>query len=392
MVSLTHTKEKAEDRHPRLNISMMGKIFKITTIILACILLVVILALVFFAVYNGYSARYMVSRIFPGTVENIYKPYEIVEVKTAAGAMTAGCDGFVYILDDKNITAYDSKGNEKYSSILDYEDAAISAGADRALIYDRPSGAYIIFKDGEILYDDTIGKTILGAVMQRNGHVVFILKGTDGFLGSALLLNDKNQIIGTYNYSDRFPVSGCITGDSGNFAVAGIYSNDTGKTGIDIFESYEEVPIAGLNRDKLLPLVMEAGKGTFIAAGSENALILDSGGIELASHEFNEIIRITSSAKYSWVADRKTGTDRITCISRSGSNEWVYSTGMATEGICSGERHLFYWAGINAGCIDEKGKPVDMQSGFDQIMGIVDIGNGKIAIITGGSLVFYEYR
>ncbi len=371
---------------------MTGKRFKITIIVLLSILFTVLLSLVLFAAVNGYSARYMISKIFPGTVENAYKPYKVLETQTAANAVIAGCDGYVYILDDKNLTVYNDRGVESFSEILDYEEAVMSGGDKRILVYDRPSGEYIVFEEGEKLYEDSLGKTILGANMQENGYALFILKGRDGFLGSAAVLNDKNEIIATYNYSDRFPVSGCSLEGSEKFMVAGIYSNNTDRTGIDIFEAYNEVPIAGLNRDNLLPLVISIGRNTFIAAGTTDAFVFSSAGSEIRAYEFNEIIRITASDNNCFIADRRTGADRIICISKNGEQKWSYPTGLTMEGMVSGDRHLFYWSGINAACIDDKGKTVELQSGFDQVVGIADIGNGKAVVVTAGKLVFYEYH
>lgn len=370
----------------------MGKSFKITILILGGIFVAILMALVFFAVSNGYSSRYMISKIFPGTVENIYKPYKIIDESTSPSASVAGCDGFVYILDDKNLTIYDEKGNEKSSEILDFEDAHISGGKKQVILYDSPSGEYIIFEEGEKAYSDSIERTILGARMQDNGYTVFILKGRDGFLGSASVLNESDEIIAQYNYADRFPVSGCAIGSTGKFAVAGIFESNTDTTGIDIFEEYNNVPIAGLNREYLLPLVMPMGDDAFIAAGTEKVLVFDSTGVENASYEYNEIIRVDSSSKGSLIADRKTGSDKLIYLDKSGNEKWNYSTGYMTDGISMGERHIFYWSGINASCLDEKGNQIDIQSGFDLVIGIVDIGKGKTVVITAGKLIFSEYH
>ncbi len=371
---------------------MTGKSFKITIIVLLSILFTVLLSLVLFAAVNGYSARYMTSKMFPGTVENIYKPYKIVDMQNSPDAAVAGCDGHIYILNDKNLTIYDEDGIEQFSGIMNYEEAFLSSGTEHVLIYDKATGDYIIFEDGKELYSDTIGRTILGAMMQDNGYVVFILKGKDGFLGSASILNDSNKIIATCNYSDRFPVSGCTAGDVGKFVVNGIYANDTNKIGIDIYELYNEVPIAGVNKDLLLPLVMSMGKDSFVAAGNKNAVIYDENGSERGFHEFTEVIRMAAADGSCWIADRRTGADRIVCLDKSGKEKWAYATGLLTNGMVAGERHIFYWSGMNAECLDDKGRPVDIQSGFDLVLGIVDMGSGKVAVLTTGRLIFYEYH
>ncbi len=370
----------------------MGKCFKITIFILGGIFVAILMALMFFAVSNGYSSRYMISKIFPGTVENIYKPYKIIDESTSTVASVAGCDGFVYILDDKNLTIYDEKGNEKSSEILDFEDAHISSGNKHVLVYDGPSGEYIIFEEGEKAYSDSIERSILGARMQDNGYTVFILKGRDGFLGSASVLNKSNEIIAQYNYADRFPVSGCAIGSTGEFAVSGIFEDNTDNTGIDIFEEYNNVPIAGFNREYLLPLIMPMGNDAFIAAGTEKVFVFSSTGSELSSYDYNEIIRVDSSVIGSFIADRKTGSDKIIYLDKTGNEKWTYTTGLMTDGITAGGRHIFYWSGITASCLDEKGNQIEIQSGFDLVIGIADIGNGKIVVVTAGNLIFNEYH
>ena len=63
-----------------------------------------------------------------------------------------------------------------------------------------------------------------------------------------------------------------------------------------------------------------------------------------------------------------------------------------TDCFITGERHIFYWSGINAVCLDEKGKQIEIQSGFDPVVGIADIGNGKVIVVTTGNLIFSEYH
>ena len=371
---------------------MTGKKFKITLIVLVSVLFAVILAIILFAAVNGYSSRYMISKLFPGTVENIYKPYKIVDTSYSTGAVVAGCEGYAYVLDDKNLTIYDDRGNEKSSEILAFEEAYISGGKKRVLIYDGPTGAYSIFEEGDQLFRGTVERTILGARMQNNGYVVFITKGRDGFLGGAEILDDSNEIIARYNYADRYPVSGCVIGNSGKFAVAGIYANDTNKTGIDIFEEYNQVPVAGINLEHMMPLVLPLGDKAYIAAGSKETTVFNSEGVELNSNGHNEIIMMDESAKGCLLTDRRTGTDKILFIGLNGQVKWSYSAGLPVDGITAGERHSYYWSGINAVCIDDKGKIIEMQGGFNQVTGIADIGNGKIVIATTGNLVFYEYH
>ena len=228
--------------------------------------------------------------------------------------------------------------------------------------------------------------------MQDNGYTVFILKGRDGFLGSASVLNESNEIIAQYNYADRFPVSGCAIGSTGKFAISGIFENNTDNTGIDIFEEYSNIPIAGLNREHLLPLLMPMGDDAFIAAGTEKVLVFNSIGSELASYDYNEIIRVDSSLKGCLIAERKTGSDKIIYLDKAGNEKWTYTTGLMTDGITAGGRHIFYWSGITTSCLDEKGNQIEIQSGFDFVIGIADIGNGKIVVVTAGNLIFNEYH
>lgn len=371
---------------------MTGKSFKITIIVLLSILLAVMLAIIFYAVANGFTSRYMISKIFPGTVENVYKPYKIVETNTSSESTISGCDGYIYILDGKNLTVYDSKGNEKFSEILGFEFPAIKSGSRRVLVYDGSSGDYIVFEDGEKAFESSLGKSILGVFVNESDYVLFVLKGRGGFLGSVSVLNDSNEIIATYNYADRFPVSGCVIGGSGRISVTGIYENETNKTGIDIFEEYSNVPVAGFNRDWLMPLTLPVGNKAFLTAGLEKVAVFSADGQEIAVIDFNEIIRAVASEAGFWITDRRTGSDKIIFIDKNGKEKWEYATGLMTDGLLSGERHLFYWSGINAVCLDEKGKPVEMQSGFDLVLGIADIGNGKTIIVTTGKLVYYEYR
>lgn len=371
---------------------MTGKSFKITIIVLISIFVAVILAIVFYAVSNGFSTRYMLSKIFPGTVENVYRPYKILETNTEVGSEVSGCDGYVYVLDGKNLTVYDSKGNEEFSEILGFDNPSISSGSEKTFIYDKSTGDYIVFKKGDMSFESSMGKSILGVFVNENNFALFILKGRDGYLGSACVLNDSNEVIATYNYADRFPVSGCVIGDSGRTAVTGIYESETNKTGIDIFEEYNNVPVAGLNRSHLMPLTLPVGDKAFITAGLDTVTVFSAEGKEISVINFNEIMRATASNSGFWIADRRTGSDKIIFIDKNGKEKWEYSTGLMLEGLLSGERHLFYWSGINAVCLDEKGNQVEIQSGFDLILGIADIGNGKTVIITTGKIVFYEYH
>ena len=92
------------------------------------------------------------------------------------------------------------------------------------------------------------------------------------------------------------------------------------------------------------------------------------------------------------MTDRKIGADKIFFIGLNGEVEWSYSAGLLVDGIEAGLRHSFFWSGINAVCLDDNGKVIDMQSGFDQVAGIADLGNGKIAVVTTRNLIFHEYH
>lgn len=371
---------------------MTGKSFKITVIVLFSILMAVILAIVFYAAANGFTSRYMISKIFPGTAENIYKPYKIVDTNSSLESTVSGCDGYVYILDGKNLTVHDSKGNEKFSGILGFELPFIAAGSKRVIVYDGSTGDYIIFEDGEKSFESTLGKSILGVFINEKNYSLFVLKGRDGFLGSVSVLNDSNKIMATYNYADRYPVSGCVIGDSGRILVVGIYENETNRTGIDIFEEYSKIPIAGINRDWLMPLALPLGNRAFLTAGMDKVALFSSEGQETSVIGFNEIVRVASSEAGFWIVDRRTGSDKIIYIDKNGREKWEYSTALMIDGLLAGERHFFYWSGINTVCLDENGKPVEIQSGFDLVRGIADIGNGKAVIVTSGKLVYYEYH
>ncbi|MFO7612851.1 MAG: DUF5711 family protein [Clostridia bacterium] len=371
---------------------MTGKRYKVILIVLICILASIILSIFLYAAINGFSAAQIYRKLFPDSVEGVYSPYAAVDISLSPNVLSAGGGGCLYILNEGLLTAYDEKGIEISSGIVTFEQPDISASDGYALIYDRISGSYKLYKDGRVEISGSLQRQVLSGAVQDNGYMIFILQGKDGFLGSMALVNKDNETIAMCDYSDRYPVSACMSGDEKRFAVAGIYSGDTGRTGIDIYELYNPVPVAGFNSSHLMPLVEEAGKSSFSAVGTKIIEVFDFSGEKLRSYEYGNILAARESADGFHLVDREAAGDSIIFIGNDGEQKWIHKTGLRTDGIASGDGHMFYWSGMGISCLDADGKPLEISGGFGAIINTVCFGKERTAVLTQGRLIFYKFK
>ncbi len=365
--------------------------FKTTVYILGGILLLVVFAFFIFAQINGYSARYIISNLFPGTNENVYKIYEISDVEISKEASVVGCDSFIYVLDGNTFSIFNEKGKEKHSRILDIEDSVLTSSKKNVILYDRKIGKYFIFEKGKEKYSGETGNSILGVFLQDNGYIVMTLKGREGFLGSVIIINDENKQIAKYDYADRFPMSGIVLAENMRFIVSSINENGKG-TCIDVYKEYSDVQVSGVKSEYIIPLLLPIEKNKFVAVGKDKLIMFNDKVEQLNEKSFSDIVDVRSNENGTWILDRKIGSDILYHTSKNGEKAWKYDTKMLTEGIVLGEKHIFCWAGLEQVCIDRVGKFVNSPNVYEPIISVCDIGKGKIAIITETKIVFLEYR
>ncbi|MBN2558596.1 MAG: hypothetical protein JXB33_07590 [Clostridia bacterium] len=371
---------------------MTGKRFKVILIILSCILASIILSIFLFAAIKGLSAKQIYRKLFPDSVEGVYSPYAAVDISLSPDVLSAGGGGYLYILNERLLAVYDDKGVEISSAIVSFEQPGISANDRYAVIYDRVSGSYKLFKDGHENNSGSLQRQIISGTVHDSGYMIFILQGIDGFLGSAALVSKDNETIALCDYSDRYPVSACMSGDGEKFAIAGIFSGDTGSTGIDIYELYNRVPVAGFTSSRLMPLAEAAGKNSFSTVGTGIIEMFDFSGEKLKSHEYGNILAAEESDIGIHLVDRDAMGDSIIFIGNDGEQKWIHRTGLRTDGIASGDGHLFYWSGMAISCLDIEGKPLEIGGGFGSIINTVCFGRERAAVLTQGRLIFYKFK
>jgi hypothetical protein len=336
--------------------------------------------------------NYIMNQVFPKSAEGVYKPYAMVETNFSGDVSAAGGGGFAYVLDEGLLSIFDDKGDEVSSEIKNFENPGLSVNGDYAVLYDGKNGSFEIYKKGAQVVKGSLQRPVLGAVMLRDGYSAFILEGRDGFLGRMTLLDKTGDVSAVCDYSDRYPVSACLSNDRDVFAVAGIVLDEPGATAIDIYEIGGASPLSGKKYGYSLPSLLPGNGDVFMAVGTENAIVMDFGGNEKGRVEYSGALEAEAGRNGFYVLTGNVAGDGISFIDDEGGMTWTRKTGIKVKGMTESLYNVIYWDGTAIGCFSPEGEAIEIPGGFGTVVGTVDMGLGKIAVLTPQSLVFYEYR
>ncbi len=371
---------------------MTGKAFKTILIILMCTLIAIFLAIFLFGYLKGYSVKYIYKKLVPGSVEGIYKAVDIFEHDGFEGFVAASDGSYIYILEEDEIAAYDlGSGSVKYIS-PEFNKPVLTSDLGRVMVYDISTGSYALLEDGGISGEGSLGKNCLGANLLSDGFVGFVMPGGSGFKGSYILIDKNLKRAGEYSYSDRYPVSGCVSEDGGYLALSGIQESHAGKTSIDIYRVGEESPISGKKLDYLAPLVVSFGNNSFAVCGT--------GSIDIGSFSENTFIQIErdnvvlarGSSDALFAVMTGTGTDTLMKISDSGSILWERNIPAGTQGIELSIEHVFYWNKTKMGVFGLDGTQYEIQGDTGSVNEVLAIGDYKMAVVTDSNIILYEFN
>ncbi len=352
----------------------------------------IILAIFTYSVINGYSAGYIMRQVFPNSAEGVYKPYALTEGNFGSGALIEGGGGIIYVMDEGLFSTYDDNGDEISSEIRNLEESGLSAEGDYALLYDRKNGNFEIYKKGKLVESGSVQRPVLGAVMHREGYAAFILEGRDGFLGRMTLVDKTGESVAICDYSDRYPVSACLSHESDRFAVAGMIANEPEKTAVDIYAIGKDSPVAGVKYETSLPLVMSGDDDVFITVGTSQAVIYGFSENEIGRINLNNAAEVKKGRNGFFVLTQAISGDKIVFMDKNAEISWTYDTKIKVKGMTESISNIIYWDGTNMGGLDGEGDEIEIPGGFGTVLGTVDLGMGKIAVLTPKSLVLYEYR
>lgn len=394
MILLNGTKEKSEGDIPAdvRKQSMTGKFFKTTIAVMGLILASIIIAFFTYALINGYSMNYIMKQVFPKSAEGVYKPYAMTETNFSADAVADGGGGLAYVLDGGLLSIFNDKGEEVSSRITGFENPGLSVHGDYAVIYDGKNGSFEIYKKGVQVEKGSLQRPVLGAAMQRDGYSAFILEGRDGFLGRMTLLDKSGSISAVCDYSDRYPVSACLSNDDDVFAVAGIVLDEPGETAIDIYEIGGSSPLSGKKFGFPLPSLLAGNGDVFMAVGTETAVVMDFSGVEKGRVEYPTGLEAESGRNGFFLLTEDISGDGVSFIDDEGDMSWTRKTGVKVKGMTENLHNTIYWDGTAIGCFSPEGDTIEIPGGFGTVVGTVDMGLGKISVLTPQSIVFYEYR
>lgn len=371
---------------------MMSKIFKRTVAVMVIVLLSIIIAIFAYAVLNGYSAGYIMRQIFPNSAEGVYKPYALIEGSFGGETLVVGGSGFIYVMDDGLFSIYKDDGEEVSSDIRSFDQSGLSAQKDYAILYDRKNGNFEIYKKGKLFETGSVQRSVLGAVINKQGYSIFILEGRDGFLGRVTLVDKAGESVAICDFSDRYPVSACVSDKGDKFAITGMIANQPEKTAVDIYAIGKTSPVAGTKYELPLPLILSGDDDVFMVVGTTQAVIcsLDEG--EIKSIDFKDVAEAERGHQGFYILTEGISGDKITFINKTGGIDWSYDTKIKIKGITPNISNIIYWDGTNMGGIDNKGNEIEIPGGFGTVNETVDLGAGKIAILTPQGIVLYEYR
>jgi hypothetical protein len=371
---------------------MTGKVFKTILIVLFCILIAVFLAIFLFGYLKGYSAKYIYKKLVPGSVEGIYKAIEIIE-HDGYEVFTAASDSkFIYILEDNDIAVYDSGSGDVTYISPEYNESVLTSDSNHVMVYDKSTGSYILLEDGKAAGNGSLEKNCLGANLLSNGFVGFVMPGGDGFRGSYIILDDKLKKVVEYNYSDRYPVSGCVSEDAAYFAVAGIKENHAGKTSIDVYRAGEENPISGKNLDYLAPMIVSFGDDSFAACGTGSIDVFSFSESTHTNIGTDNVVMARGTNHGLFAVTGGTGTDKLIKINEKGSIVWERNIPAGTQGIEISQDHIFYWNKTEMGVLGIDGTAFEIQGDTGSVSKVLVLGTYRMAVVTDTRIILYEFN
>lgn len=371
---------------------MSGKVFKNTIIVLAGILVAVLLAIFLFGYIKGFSAKSIYKKLVPGSVEGIYKAVKVIEHDGYEGFTAASDDENIYLLEEDDIAVINTiNGNISYIS-PEYNRPVLTSEYGQVMVYDKSTGSFSILEGGKITGEGSSEKNCLGANVLSDGFLGFVMPGSDGFRGSYILMDDKYQLIAEYSYSDRYPVSGCVSIGGDYLAIAGILENHSEKTRIDIFEVGSDNPISGKNLEYLAPMLVSFGKDSFAACGTDSLDIYSFSRNTLVNVEPGRIVLVKGNRNGLFVVTGGTGTDKMMLISENGTVEWERSIPVGTQGFELSSDHIFYWNSTETGVLEMDGTPLEIQGDPGSVKAVLELGDYKMAVVTDSNIILYEFN
>ena len=371
---------------------MTGRIFRTILLVLVCILVAVFLAIFLFGYLKGYSIRYIYKKLVPGSVEGIYKAVDIIEHDGHESFMTASDGSYVYILEGSDMASYDTKSKDvKYIS-LDYKNPVLTEAYGLVMVYDKATGAFSIMEEGKTINEGSIGTRCLGANILSENFIGFTLPGGDGFLGSYMIIDSSSDSQGEYSYSDRYPVSACISADGKQLSIAGIEEKNAGMTGIDIYRMGQENPVSGRSFDYLSPMLVSFGGDSFASCGSGNIDILSFGGDFSANLRIDNVILARGGPDGLFVVSGSAGTDTLVMINEDGTKGWERNIPAGTQGIAITSDHVFCWNKTEISILGQDGKVYQLQGEPGTVRDVVTLGEYRIAVLTDANIILYEFN
>jgi len=371
---------------------MSGKIFKITIIILICLLVAVVASIFTYGFIRGYSPKYIYKKLIPGSVEGVYKAVDIFDHDGYEG-FTAASDGtYIYLLEGDDVAAYDSRnGNVSYIS-PDYTEPILTSRNNRVVLYDAATGVYTVLEDGDSAEGGNVGTSCLGSDILSEGSVGFSLPGGDGFRGSYVVFDNEFSKTAEYNYSDRYPVAGCSSPENSYVAIAGILENNAGKTGIDIYEKGGETPVGGKTLEYLAPVMLSFGKDAFALCGTESIDVYSFTDNNHTLIDSGELKNVYGTEKHLFAVSAGTGMDRLMRINENGSVSWENNVASGVKGMYASTDHVFCWTGTKAEVFDMDGSLLTIQGEPGAIKAVLGLGEYRIAVVTDSRVILYEFN
>lgn len=371
---------------------MSGKVFRTIVFILFCILIAVILAIFLFGFMKGYSTNYIIKKLIPGTVEGIYKAIDIREHDGYEG-FRAYTDGEkVYMLEGSELAVYDRSGKDVSYISLEYTEPAVSEGFGRLLAYDMATGDFIVVESGKTTGSGSVDGKVLGAYLPDDEHIGFVLASGSGFRGRFVLLDKDFEATAEYSYSDRYPVSGCISYNGRRIAVAGIPENDSSSTKIDVFEKGSKEPESGRNMDVLAPLLLSFERDSFAACGSGTVSVLSFDGSYIKTLDMENMVLAEGTQHGLVIVTSDTGKDILHMIDSQGNISWSGDIPAGTRGVSYTGEHIFYWNNTEAGAFYKNGTVIDLTGETGSVKSVLPLGEYTVAIVTDSNIILYEFN
>lgn len=273
-----------EEKNPKVIPFQKQRRDRRAVVLFLCLLVVLVLALAFFAVDNGRNWD-SVRRFFAfgGESLRIERGVSGIGAQLEGNLVTAGSDGVIL---------YDSEGKTVFVAMAELTAPQLQTAPKRILAYDAGGSQMLLLNEkGEVLLENGDMGTIYDADLAEDGSVACLTAGTRE--KAVLRVYDRSQILSYTLKSDTRYLSRCAIsshGESVCTVALGQEEGDFRSTAV-VYETDQQEPVAKVDLgSQMIYDVKFWDSSTICLVGESSLTVISTKGKVLGSYTYQQLL------------------------------------------------------------------------------------------------------